>query len=159
MSKKKRRGSSRPRSAGGQRSRPAASRPRPAPHKGQLTAPAGPGSRRDDPAGTADGHIQVIVGLITTGSLDAHLGTLQAAISKRHQDRRRDASNQAAAQLQVGDRVVLTEYIRPMYMRGATGTVTGWAQQNAIVHLDQPTGRFPGGEIRCPPLGLRRLSA
>ncbi len=98
-----------------------------------------------------------MVGLITTGTLDAHLGTLQAAISKRHQDRRRDASNQAAAQFQIGDRVALTEGIRPLYLQGATGTVTGWAHHNAIVHLDHPTGRFPGGEIRCPPLGLRRL--
>src|SRR5699024_4903327 len=96
--------------------------------------------------------------LITTGTLDAHLGTLQAAISKRHQDRRREASNQAAAQFQVGDRVALTEYIRPRYLQGATGTITGWALQNAIVHLDQPTGRSPGGEVRCPPLGLRRLA-
>src|SRR5699024_5242136 len=132
----------------------------PAPSTSQLTAPGAGGAAHDDgPSSTADAQIQVIVGLITTGALDLHLGTVQAAISKRHQDRRRDASHQAAAELRIGDRVCLTEHIRPMYMRGATGTLTGWAQQNAIVHLDQPTGRFPGGEIRCPPLGLRRLEA
>src|SRR5690625_1760668 len=172
MSKKKRRRKNRPQSAGGQRSRAtgnparapgnrtrsAAGRSDPAPSASQLTAPGTAGAAHDDgPSSAADAQIQVIVGLITTGALDVHLGTLQAAISKRHQDRRRDASHQAAAELRIGDRVSLTEYIRPMYMRGATGTLTGWAQQNAIVHLDQPTGRFPGGEIRCPPLGLRRL--
>lgn len=117
----------------------------------------GDGRSGEDPGSTARAQLQVIVGLITTGALDAHLGTLQAAISKRHQDRRRDASNQAAAQLRVGDRVALTEYIRPLYLQGATGTVTGWAHQNAIVHLDQPTGGSVGGDIRCPPLGVRRL--
>lgn len=120
---------------------------------------AAAGSGPSGPPVTAEVQLQVIVGLITTGALDVHLGTLQAAISKRHQDRRREASNHAAAQFQVGDRVFLAEGIRPRYLQGATGTVTGWAHQNAVVHLDQPTGGAVGGEIRCPPLGLRRLPA
>lgn len=127
-------------------------------HSGQLVgSTTGAQPRGRDESGSAAAQLQVIVGLITTGTLDAHLGTLQAAISKRHQDRRREASNQAAAQFQVGDRVTLANGIRPLYLQGATGTITGWALQNAIVHLDHPTGRSPGGEIRCPPLGLRRL--
>lgn len=159
MGKKKRQHAKRPRPSGGGSRRPSGGhQPRPEPRVGQLatsttpSAPSGPSEESN-----AAAQLQVIVGLITTGTLDAHLGTLQAAISKRHQDRRREASNQAAAQFQVGDRVSLTNGIRPLYMQGATGTVTGWAQHNAIVHLDHPTGRFPGGEIRCPPLGLRRL--
>lgn len=152
MGKKKRQHAKRPRpSGGGGRPHSGGNRPRPEPRSGQLATSTGYQS------GSAAAQLQVMVGLITTGTLDAHLGTLQAAISKRHQDRRREASNQAAAQFQIGDRVALTEGIRPLYLQGATGTVTGWAHQNAIVHLDHPTGRSPGGEIRCPPLGLRRL--
>ncbi|WP_154793482.1 hypothetical protein [Occultella kanbiaonis] len=154
MSKRKRRGTDRPRPAG-------AGRPRSGSRSGQLTEPPGqrPAGNRSDGPDAALAQLQVIVGLITTGALDVHLGTLQAAISKRHQARVREASNQAAAQLRVGDRVALTEHIRPLYLKGATGTVTGWASHNAIVHLDEPRGRFDGAEIRCPPLGLRRLSA
>lgn len=44
-----------------------------------------------------------------------------------------------------------------VYLYGATGTLTGWASQNAIIQLDNPTGRFTTGQIRCPPLGLQRL--
>lgn len=158
MGKKKRHHANRPRPSGGGSRRPGGgNRPRPQPRTSQITAPAPAGPETDQPLGAA-AQLQVIVGLITTGTLDAHLGSLQAAISKRHQDRRREAANQAAAQFQVGDRVALTEYIRPLYLQGATGTITGWALQNAIVHLDHPTGRSPGGEIRCPPLGLRPLS-
>ena len=160
MGKKKRNRANRQRpSGGGHRHSDGQNRPHPVPRSGQLTGPAAAGAQpagRDE-SGNAAAQLQVVVGLIATGTLDAHLGTLQAAISKRHQDRRREASNQAAAQFQVGDRVTLTNGIRPLYLQGATGTVTGWAHQNAIVHLDHPTGRFPGGEIRCPPLGLRRL--
>lgn len=166
MGKKKRQRAKRPHpSGGGSRRHSGGNRPRPEPRSGQLATSTSSSAQSgssgsfapNNQSGSAVAQLQVMVGLITTGALDTHLGTLQAAISKRHQDRRREASNQAAAQFQVGDRVALTEYIRPLYLQGATGTVTGWAQHNAIVHLDHPAGRFPGGEIRCPPLGLRRL--
>src|SRR5690625_3284206 len=141
MSKQKRRRKNRPQQPHAHRSR---ATDNPAPSTSQLTAPGASRAAHDDgTSSAADAQFQVIVGLITTGALDVHLGTLQAAISKRHQDRRRDASHQAAAALGIGDRVSLTEYIRPMYMRGATGTLTGSAQQTAIVPADQPTGRFP----------------
>jgi len=113
-------------------------------------APRGPGSAEK-------GQIQLLVGLIATGALDEYLGTLQAAITQRHRDRHRTASNQAAARLQVGDRVMLTHDVRPLYLHGATGTVTGWASQNVIIQLDNPTGRFTTGQLRCPPLALQRL--
>jgi hypothetical protein len=33
----------------------------------------------------------------------------------------------------------------------------GWSGQRVVVLLDKPIGRFTGGEVRCPPLGLDRL--
>lgn len=118
-----------------------------------ATEPEGPA---DDETGQIQ--IQILVGLIATGALDDYLGTIQAAISQRHHVHQRVASNQAAALLNIGDRVMLNHEIRPLYLHGATGTVTGWANQNAIVQLDHPTGRFTTGQIHCPPLGLQSLS-
>lgn len=107
-------------------------------------------------AGPRDG--ELLVGLITSGVLDGHLGRLQAAIGRRQLERRGEAARLAAAQLVVGDRVMIALTMRPLYLRGATGTVTGWAGPNVVVQLDAPTGRFSTGELRCPPLGLVRLS-
>lgn len=99
----------------------------------------------------------MLAGLITTGGLDEHLPAIQAAIAQRHRLRQRAHANQAAARIDVGDRVRLNHDIRPLYLHGATGTVIGWAGQRAVVHLDEPTGRFTNGQIRCPPLGLELL--
>ncbi len=94
------------------------------------------------------------VGLVTTGRLDDHLGALTAAIAQRQRHRVRAASNQAAALLDVGDRVRMSSSIRPLYLRGATGTIVGWSGQSAVVRLDVPTRGAVAGEVRCPPLGL-----
>lgn len=131
------------------------------------SAPAPPHLRRDaDPplveplvSGTgvvSDGVLgaaqaQLLVGLISTGSFDDHLGAIQAAIARRHRERVRDASNQRAAELRIGDRVRLNREIRPQYLQGATGTVVGWASQNVVVQLDDRAGRFSTGQLRCPP--------
>jgi hypothetical protein len=100
---------------------------------------------------------QLLIGLIATGGLDEHLPALQTAIAERHRHRQRAQSNQAAARIQIGDRVQLGHDIRPLYLHGATGTVTGWAGQSAVIQLDEPIGRFTAGQIRCPPLGLKPL--
>ena len=99
----------------------------------------------------------MLIGLIATGSLDEHLFVIQAAIGERHRHRQRAQSNHAAAQIDIGDRVKLNHDIRPLYLHGATGTVTGWVGQRVVVQLDEPTGRFTNGQIRCPPLGLEPL--
>ena len=101
--------------------------------------------------------VQLLIGLIATGGLDEHLPALQKAILERHQHRQCAESNQAAARIQVGDRVQLGHHIRPLYLHGATGTVTGWSGQSAVIQLDEPIGRFTTGQIRCPPLGLKPL--
>jgi hypothetical protein len=101
--------------------------------------------------------LHLLIGAITAGHLDDQLPTLQAAISHRYQQQHRAESNQAAAHINIGDRVQLTHDVRPLYLHGATGTVTGWAGQSVIVQLDQPIGRFTTGQVRCPPLGLLQL--
>lgn len=100
---------------------------------------------------------QLLVGLITTGGVDEHLGMIQAAISRRHRERAGDASRQMAARLTIGDRVRVSKDMRPIHLQGATGTVVGWASKNVVVQLDDRSGRSGISRIRCPPLGLERL--
>lgn len=162
VSKNKRRRQNRPRPTTGSPPRqgpgPAELRLLPGPDDQPRTSgDAGPGPDAAGSGSDQRGQIELLIGLIATGALDEHLGTLQAAISQRHRDRQRAAANQAAARLQVGDRVMLTHDVRPLYLHGATGTVTGWASQNAIIQLGNPTGRFTTGQLRCPPLALHRL--
>ena len=99
----------------------------------------------------------MLIGLITTGGLDEHLPAIQAAIGQRYRYRQHAQSHQAAARIEIGDRVTLGHDIRPFYLHGATSTITGWAGQSAIVQLDEPIGRFTTGQIRCPPLALHSL--
>ena len=101
--------------------------------------------------------IQMLLGLIATGGLDNYLPLIQTAISERHEYHYRAQSNQAAAHIDIGDRIQLGHDIRPLYLHGATGTVTGWARQNAIIQLDHPVGRYTTGQISCPPLALHPL--
>jgi hypothetical protein len=103
--------------------------------------------------------VQSLVGIIATGGLDEHLATVSTAIHDRHRQLLRAESHQAAARIDIGDRVRLNHTLRPLYLHGATGTVVDWAGQRAVVQLDTPTGRFTTGEIRCPPLGLDRLTS
>lgn len=146
MSRKKRRKPQRPR-------RPVTSRPPPTRPTTAVTLVEERGEKRDP----VDG-VEPLVGLISTGALDAHLGVLQAAISRRGQELHREAGHRAAAQLRVGDRVRVLPGMRPQYLQGATGTVTGWSGRNAVVQLDMAVGRFATGTATCPPLGLERLS-
>jgi hypothetical protein len=101
--------------------------------------------------------VQLLIGLIATGGLDEHLTPIQTAIGQRHQQLLRVKSFRALAAINVGDRVMLNHTIRPLYLHGATGTVLAWAGQRVIVALDNPTGRFTTGQIRCPPVALELL--
>jgi hypothetical protein len=51
----------------------------------------------------------------------------------------------------------VNRHIRPFYLRGSTGTVTGWSGRSAIVSLDVPSARY--AEVRCPAIGLDRMAA
>lgn len=126
-------------------------RPRPsqAPHSRNEAAVQPP-----RPGPLPPGGFETLVGLIATGALDEHLPQLALALRQRQQQLATGHKIQALAHFTPGDRVRLTDQIRPLYLHGATGTVTGWAGQSIIVQLDTPTGRFTTGEIRCPPQGL-----
>ncbi|MCY0906321.1 hypothetical protein [Arthrobacter sp. H14-L1] len=101
--------------------------------------------------------IRYLLGAVVAGVLDEHLATVSVAIAHRHQQLVRIEANRAAARIRLGDRVRINHAIRPLYLRGATGTVVDWIGQRAVVQLDRPAGRFSTGEIRCPPLGLDHL--
>ncbi len=99
----------------------------------------------------------MLIGLIASGALDHHLALLTRVIGQRQRHLLEAASVQALAAIDVGDRVRVNQHIRPLYLQGSTGTVTGWSGRSALVVLDVPNGRF--AEVRCPPLGLDRLDA
>ncbi|MGH8824399.1 MAG: hypothetical protein ACRDVN_07985 [Jiangellaceae bacterium] len=97
----------------------------------------------------------LLVGLISSGTLDDHLALLTRVIGQRQRHLLDAASVRALATLDVGDRVRVNRHVRPLYLQGSTGTVTGWSGRSAIVSLDEPNGRF--AEVRCHPMGLDRL--
>jgi hypothetical protein len=102
--------------------------------------------------------VEGLIGFIATGSLDDHLGVISRAIVERRRHLMRRESIRAMGRLDVGDRVRIKAEVRPMYLRGATGTVTGWTGKNVVVLLDVPTGRCPAAEVRCPPLMLELVA-
>lgn len=145
MSRKKRRPAQR-------RRRPATSRPPPSRPTTAVTL-----VERTEDEKDGWGGVETLIGLISSGVLDTHLGVLQAAIGRRGHELYREAGHRAAAQLRVGDRVRLLQGVRPQYLQGATGTVTGWSGRSAVVQLDMPVGRLATGTATSPPLGLERL--
>ena len=149
---KRRRTARRPRTGARQRTAPLALVPAP--------GPTDPGASRPATTGPTDlGHqqIQMLIGLIATGGLDEHPSAISAALGERHHHLQRAQSNQAAAQIDIGDRVRVGHTVRPLYLHGAAGTVIGWAGQRVVVQLDQPIGRCVTGQVCCPPLGLEPL--
>lgn len=107
-----------------------------------LPSPVPPRSSQhpDDDDGTSDrvrdsveegdalGPAQVasLVGVIASGGLDPYLSLLTAAIADRRRHVAEAASIRALASVSVGDRVRIGTAIRPRYLQGSTGTVTGW---------------------------------
>lgn len=124
-------------------------RPRPTPGQRPTTTAL----QQVEPARPVQG-VEALVGFIATGSLDEHLGTISRAVLERRRHLARRASIQAMGRVDVGDRVRITDEVRPMYLRGATGTVTGWTGKNVVVLLDLPAGRGDLSQVRCPPLCL-----
>lgn len=94
---------------------------------------------------------------IADGALDAHLAALAQAIDARRHLLHTVRSVTALAMLEVGDRVRVSQRVRPRYLHGAEGTVVELDDRTATVELDRPVGRFSSGEVRCPPLALDRL--
>jgi hypothetical protein len=70
-----------------------------------------PGPRPSTPERVDPGHLQHLVGIIATGGLDEHLATVSTAIHERHRQVLRAQSHQAAARIDIGDRVQLNHTI------------------------------------------------
>jgi len=111
--------------------------------------------RRERAAASISRAATLLLGLISCGALDDHLALLTRAIGQRQRHLLDAASVRALAALDVGDRVRVNRHVRPLYLQGSTGTVTGWSGRSVIVSLDEPSGRF--AEVRCHPIGLDRL--
>ena len=98
-----------------------------------------------------------LIARIEKGELDGELVALHDAITQRLHTLTAIRTANALLTFQVGDRVRLNCAARPNYLHGAPTTVTGLTGQHVIVKLDQPTGRFHTGRLRCPPLILDKL--
>jgi hypothetical protein len=52
---------------------------------------------------------------------------------------------------------MINRNIRPRYLEHELGTVTELDGHWVTVRLWRPVGRFRTGELRCPPLALKKL--
>ena len=94
---------------------------------------------------------------IAAGELDEHLVAIADAVHARGHLLHTVRSARAIAELCVGDRVIFTNRIRPRYLEHELGEVTEVDDHMVTVRLWRPVGRFGDGELRCPPLALRKL--
>lgn len=63
----------------------------------------------------------------------------------------------AIATLCVGDTVVFNRRIRPRYLEHEAALVIDLDAHWVTLRLARPVGRFRDGELRCPPLAVRKL--
>jgi hypothetical protein len=96
---------------------------------------------------------------IAAGELDEHLVAVADAVQARRELLHTVNSATAIARLCVGDTVVFNRRIRPRYLEHELAVVTELDARWVTVRLARPVGRFRDGELRCPPLALRRLDA
>jgi hypothetical protein len=96
---------------------------------------------------------------IAAGEFDGQLRELAPVIAQRLRLLSSADTLAGLASFKVGDRVLIKHTVRPLYLRGARGTVEGWLGQRVVVRLDYPIGRFLNAELRCAPGGLEKLRA
>jgi hypothetical protein len=94
---------------------------------------------------------------IAAGELDEHLVAIADAVRARRQLLHTVRSARAIAELCVGDWVMFTNRIRPRYLEHELAEITEVDDRMITVRLWRPVGRFGDGELRCPPLALRKL--
>ncbi len=94
---------------------------------------------------------------ITAGELDEHLVAIADAVHARRQLLHTVRSARTIAELCVGDTVMFTNRIRPRYLEHELAEVTAVDDHTVTVRLWRPVGRFGEGDLRCPPLALRKL--
>ena len=96
---------------------------------------------------------------IASGELDDHLVAIADAVRARRELLHTVRSATAIAQLCVGDNVMFTGSVRPRYLEHELAVITGLEERSVTVRLARPVGRFRDGELRCPPLAVRKLAA
>jgi xanthine/CO dehydrogenase XdhC/CoxF family maturation factor len=94
---------------------------------------------------------------IAGGELDDHLVAIADAVQARRQLLHAVNSATALAQLCVGDTVVFNRRVRPRYLENELGMIAELDDRWVTVRLWRRVGRFRDGELRCPPLALRKL--
>jgi hypothetical protein len=94
---------------------------------------------------------------IASGELDEHLVAIADAVQARRELLHTVDSATAIAQLCVGDAVMFNRRIRPRYLEHELAVVSDLDARWVTVRLARPVGRFRDGELRCPPLALRKV--
>jgi hypothetical protein len=94
---------------------------------------------------------------IASGELDEHLVAIADAVRARRELLHTVNSATAIAQLCVGDTVMFNRRIRPRYLEHELAVFSELDPRWVTVRLARPVGRFRDGELRCPPLALRKL--
>jgi hypothetical protein len=93
---------------------------------------------------------------IADGELDDHLVAIADAVHARRELLHAVNSATALAHLCVGDTVKFNRRIRPRYLESELAMITELDDRWVTVRLWRPVGRFRDGELRCPPLALRK---
>ena len=110
---------------------------------------------------TQDRHLKdsehQLLDAITAGELDDHLVAIADAVQARRHLLHTVRSARTIAELCVGDTVMFTNRIRPRYLEHELAEVTAVDDHTVTVRLWRPVGRFGEGDLRCPPLALRKL--
>jgi hypothetical protein len=94
---------------------------------------------------------------IAAGELDQHLVAISDAVQARRELLHTVGSATALASLCVGDTVTFNRRIRPRYLERQLARITELDDRWVTVRLWRPVGRFRDGELRCPPLTLKKL--
>lgn len=94
---------------------------------------------------------------IASGELDDHLVAIADAVHARRELLHTVRSATAIAQLRVGDTVMFNDNVRPRYLEHELAVITGLDEHWVTLRLARPVGRFREGELRCPPLAVRKL--
>jgi hypothetical protein len=94
---------------------------------------------------------------IAAGEFDERLVAIADAVHARRELLQTVRSATAIAQLCVGDTVMLNSNVRPRYLAHELAVITELDERWVTLRLARPVGRFGDGELRCPPLAVRKL--
>jgi hypothetical protein len=100
---------------------------------------------------------RALLDAIADGELDQHLVAIADAVQARRELLHTVDSATALAGLCVGESVMFNRRIRPRYLEHELAVITELDERWVTVKLWRPVGRFRDGELRCPPLALRKL--